>query len=126
MTAEIGKKPLVQIVEDDAAVRRSLSFLLQSYGYEVEAHESGQDLFDRGAPAAGCLILDYHLPGMTGLEVLGRLRAMGRSTPALLITGKVEQSIRQNAASIGIVALLEKPFEDDALVAAIEKAMASA
>lgn len=63
-----------------------------------------------------CLVIDYHMPGMTGIEVVQELQRLGRSFPTILITGLSDEAIIQNALSAGIMAILEKPPPDDVLM----------
>lgn len=112
--------PKVFIVEDDEAVRDSLRMLLQSYGLEVEDYACAAD-FARGyRPGGGeCLILDQHLPGVTGLDFLACCEGAALPLPAILLTGQGDGSIRDRADALGVCAYLEKPVPEDILLAAI-------
>lgn len=112
--------PQVFIVEDDEAVRDSLRMLLQSYGLEVEDYACAAD-FARGyRPGGGeCLILDQHLPGVTGLDFLACCEGAALPLPAILLTGQGDGSIRDRADALGVCAYLEKPVPEDILLAAI-------
>ena len=114
----------VYIVDDDAAVRDSLTVLLETYELEVEAYES-LGAFTRGYrphPRA-CLILDHHMPNVTGLEFLASPEGHALSLPAILITGQNDREIRAQAIEIGVIAFLPKPIASDALIAAIGSAL---
>jgi FixJ family two-component response regulator len=111
---------VVAIVDDDRAVLDSLKFLLEVMGYEVAIHASAEAfLNDRGCAhrtGPSCLILDQHMPRMTGLELAQTLRDDGDEIPILLITGSPSPAIAARAAQLGIVDVLEKPPEETDLV----------
>ncbi len=115
--------PAIHIVEDDAAVRLSLAFLLEPSGYRVLTYETPDEVLEHDQLAAGCLVLDYHLPGMNGLDLLDRLRRRGVALPAILITGSLDPAMRRRAEEAGMTAILEKPLERGALLAAIGRAL---
>jgi two-component system, LuxR family, response regulator FixJ len=105
------------VVDDDASVRDSLSVLLAALGFEVFAYSSGDQLLaDDRRHGAGCLIVDQHMPEMDGIEVLSALRGEGIDAPAILITGRLDPGIVARAASIGMTAILEKPFPTTRLI----------
>ena len=113
----------VDIVEDDDAVRDSMRALLESYGYNVREYPSGADYLHRDDTAVSdCLIVDYHMPDMTGLELLEDMRVRRDYTPALILTGHNEPLLERRLIRAGVVKLLHKPIHDDELVAAIEEA----
>lgn len=97
--------------------------LLESYGYEVSGYASAKDFLARTADGAECLLVDHHMPGMTGLDLLEHLRAEGDRTPALMITGRLLPEMEPRANRIG-VRLLQKPVADEELVRWIEEARA--
>jgi two-component system, LuxR family, response regulator FixJ len=99
------------IVDDDAWVCDSLSAVLDAYGFETLAYGSGAEfLADERRRQLGCLIIDHHMPGMDGLEVLAALHREGVSVPAILITGRLDTGIPERAGKLGVIAVLEKPF----------------
>ena len=116
-------KPVVVIVDDDPAVRSSLAFSLQTEGFSVRSYASGMELL-RGCPTAetGCLVIDYQLPGMNGLDLLAELRRRQVAAPAILITTHPSAAVRERAAATG-VALIEKPLLGDALFQEIHAAL---
>jgi FixJ family two-component response regulator len=115
---------VVAVVEDDAAVRSSLRFVLEIEGYAVRLFSEPLDLLSASAlPACECLILDYKLPNMTGLGLLGELRRRGVDAPAVLITSHPTSQLQEQAKQAG-VALVEKPFLDNVLIDEVRKAIA--
>jgi two-component system response regulator FixJ len=117
----------VLVIDDDDTVRDSLCVLLQARDYSVADFASAQDFLARRDSLHGdCLLLDIHMPGMTGIELIKALRERGDSIPAILITGRTDASIQAQAKSVGASALLDKPVATARLFAAIEEAIASA
>jgi two-component system response regulator FixJ len=103
---------IVGIVDDDPAVLDSLKFLLEVIGYQVSTYDSAGAFLGDGATDPACLIIDQHMPGMTGLELAQTLRNDGDSIPILLITGSPSPAIVARATQLGIVNVLEKPPEE--------------
>lgn len=115
---------LIAVVEDDARVRIALDRLLQSCGYAVLSFGSG------GAFLAAvdqheidCVVLDLHMPGMSGFEVQECLAAQGRAIPVVVITGQDSRAARQRTLAGGASAFLCKPVDREALTSAIESAI---
>ena len=114
------------VVDDDDAVRRALQFLLEMEGFAVETFASGEALLLRAPPVGpGCMLIDERLPGVSGLDTLRQLRARRIELPAILITSHPKPGLREAAARDG-TPILEKPLPAEALVTAINKAMANA
>ncbi len=111
---------MVNIIDDDDAVRDSTRALLESYGYEVRDHASAEQFLRDDGARPECLLVDQHMPGMTGLDLLEHLRAKGDRTPALMMTGRSDPSLEPRATRIG-VKLLHKPVPEDQLVSWIEQ-----
>ena len=111
----------VAVVDDDHAVRDLLRFLLEVLGYPVEIFASAAEFLRANVRHFACLILDHHMPNMTGLELAGRLRADGAVIPILLITGSPSPTISARAATLG-VKVLDKPPSDEALIDFIDAA----
>ena len=111
-----AQKHLVFIVEDDDEVRASTRTLLEASGYAVREFASGEDVITSGdAATAGCIVLDYNLSGMTGLDLIKQLRAEGVQTPAIMVSGNGKQ-LAEAAAKVGVAAVLRKPLSAEALV----------
>jgi two-component system, LuxR family, response regulator FixJ len=116
---DIRNRP-VAIVDDDPAVLESLKFLLEVAGHPVVVYASAAKfLEDRGARPT-CLIVDQHMPAMTGLELVARLRGSPADLPAMLITGLPSPAIVARAAQLGIGKVLEKPPAEAELLGFVE------
>ena len=90
--------------------------LLEASGYAVREFASGEDVIASGdAATAGCIVLDYNLSGMTGLDLIKQLRAEGVQTPAIMVSGNGKQ-LAEAAAKVGVAAVLRKPLSAEALV----------
>ncbi|MBH1999512.1 MAG: response regulator [Sphingomonadaceae bacterium] len=115
----------IYVVDDDEAIRRSLSFLLRTSGFAVELFEGGLSFLKAaGALAPGCVLLDVRMPDMDGLEVQRELRARGVMLPVVIMTGHGDVDMAVAAMKAGASDFIEKPFEKAALLACIEAARA--
>jgi FixJ family two-component response regulator len=113
-------------VDDDAAVRLALGRLLRIAGYEVGSFESGAELLESlAARPPDCLILDVHLPGLSGFEIQARLRSCGFDPPAVFITAAEDPGLADKVKEAGGVRLLRKPFSNEVLVEAVTAALRS-
>ena len=113
----------IHIVDDDDAVRDSMRALLESLGFAVHAYSSAIDFLNRGGERPkGCLLLDLHMPAMTGIDLLERMRSKGVSLPTIVITGRGDPILRERALRSGALALIDKPVTDEALLGAIDRA----
>ena len=116
---------VVHVVDGDLAVRRSLSFLLASDGLPVRLHESASAFLERvGELSAGCIVTDVRMPGIDGVEFLRRLKAHGITLPVNVMTGHADVPLAVEAMKQGAVEFIEKPFDDDLLLAAVRSALA--
>ena len=110
----------VLIVDDDAAVRSALKFALEAEGLEVRLYDGSTALLaDVDLPRHSCLVVDYRMPGMDGLELIDALRTREVALPAILITGRAGRDLRSRAAKSGVCHVLEKPLSDGALIESI-------
>jgi two-component system, LuxR family, response regulator FixJ len=120
-------KPVVHVVDDDAAIRRSLERLLASADFTPVSYETPVAfLAAASGRLTGCVLLDVWMPGMDGLEVQARLRRMGVLLPVIIMTawGDVQTAVR--AMKAGAIDFIEKPFDDEVLLSAIEASLAPA
>ena len=125
-TPPVAPEWQIHLVDDDAAFRRSLVFLLESMGWPVQAHASAADYLDAGLPAleqTGCLLLDVRMPGMSGLELQQALIARGCHLPIVFITGHGDVELAVQAMKRGAFDFLEKPFKDQRLLDVVSAAL---
>ena len=116
----------IHVVDDDAAVRHSLEQLLGSMGFATVSYTTpGAFLLAAPHLLGGCVLLDVKMPGISGLEVQARLRAIGFVQPIIVITGQGDIQTAVLAMKAGAFDFLEKPYEDEVLLAAIEAALAA-
>ncbi len=114
------------VVDDDADVRGAVALLLRTAGHEVEACASGEELLARLEPgSAGCILLDLRMPGMSGLEVQRDLLRRGMNQPVVFLSGHGDIPIAVRAVQAGALDFLEKPFRDEQLLAAVDRAVAA-
>jgi two-component system response regulator FixJ len=106
----------VAIVDDDDAVRDSLRFLLELIGHPVATFGSAAEFLKAEIHRLACLILDHHMPEITGLELAEQMRAAGVGIPILLITGAPSPAIVTRATEVGINRVLEKPATEEDLL----------
>lgn len=119
-------EPIVYVVDDDAAVRDALRVLLESYGMMVEDYGSIAEFSREYDPRRrACMILDLHLPGISGLDYLAS-RPSPCELPVIMITGRADAWSRIRAERMGVLAFLEKPFSDEALLANLRAALGRA
>jgi len=114
---------VIVIVDDDAAVRKSLKFSLEIEGFSVRAFSDGRELLDQKEfPSCGCLIVDQNMPDMQGIDLIAVLRQRHISAPAILITSHPSAALKARAANDG-VPIVEKPLLGSALIDAIRSEM---
>lgn len=116
--------PTVFVVDDDDAIRESLSFLLEAEGFRVETYDSGADFLARYRPQRpGCLLLDVGMPGMSGLDVQQQLAGLGIGIPIIFMTGRGDSEMARKAATAGAFAFFNKPPEVAMLTARLREAL---
>jgi two-component system response regulator FixJ len=118
----------IYVIDDDDAVRRSLGFLLEGAGFSARTYAAPAEILAEagaqdGAFAAGCLVTDIRMPGMNGLELVRHLRAAGVELPVIVITGHGDLPLAIEAMRAGVIDFLEKPFDDEALLTAVRRAL---
>ena len=115
---------VVLVVDDDAAFRESLTNLLRSVGLRVEAFNSAQAFLDRKpSKGPGCVVLDVRLPGLSGLDLQKRLAEEAFGHPILFVTGHGDIPMSVQAMKAGAVEFLTKPFRDQELIDAVQRAL---
>ena len=117
----------VYVIDDDAAMRDSLNFLLDSAGFDVTLFDDALAFLD-ALPGLGfgCVVSDVRMPGLDGIELLKRMKAQQSAFPILIMTGHGDVPLAVEAMKLGAVDFLEKPFDDDRLTAMIESAIRQA
>ncbi|MBX3535904.1 MAG: response regulator [Xanthobacteraceae bacterium] len=116
----------VYVIDDDDAARDSLQFLLETAGLHAQTYETATAfLKNLPSPGSGCIITDVRMPGMTGIELLKTLKARAFPLPVIVITGHGDIPLAVDAMREGAADFLEKPYNDDALLQSIERAVAS-
>jgi len=113
----------VYIVDDDEAVRDSLRLLLESNDIEIRDYRSADDFLQADAADMACLLLDLHMPGTSGLELLRLLRARGMMLPVIVVSGRRDGALDADVRAAGATAILSKPFDDKVLLELLQKAL---
>jgi FixJ family two-component response regulator len=117
------------VVDDDRQVLRSLRFLFETEGFQVRTFESASGLLSDPALSSlpwqqnACLVLDYRMPGINGLDLLACLRDREISLPTVLITGDPDETIDRRAAKAGVIRVFHKPHFDVDLVEGVRQAL---
>ena len=115
-------KPLVHLVDDDEAIRHSASFMLRLAGYRVQTHVDGVSFLDKlDGLETGCVLLDVQMPRMNGIAVQKALNERGSEMPVVVLTGHGDVSVAVQAMKAGAVNFVEKPYEKQVLLKAIEE-----
>jgi len=117
-------KPTIYVVDDDVGVLGSLRFLLEADGFCVRTFRSGGAALS--APHSGdvdCYVIDYKMPDINGIDLVGQLRSRGIDTPVVLITGYPDKNIATRAEAIGVKHVMRKPLLDDSLIKHIRGAI---
>jgi two-component system, LuxR family, response regulator FixJ len=117
-------KAIVHVIDDDEAMRQSLAFLLGTVGMEVQTYESAVAFLDVAPTVkAGCVITDVRMPGLSGVDLLRQLQERKLGIPVIVITGHGDVPLAVEAMKIGAIDFLEKPFDDEALLASVRSAL---
>ena len=114
---------IVHIVDDDDGVRDSLRFLLESEGLTVQAYPSAQALLDTDLPRRGCILTDFRMPGLDGLQLQSQLQARGIGLPVIVMTAFAEVPTAVRAMKAGAMDFLEKPCDPALVVDAIQRSL---
>jgi len=118
---------LVHVIDDDDAVRQSLAFVLQTARMAVRTYESA-NAFLSALPGIepGCIVTDVRMPGLSGIDLLRRLNELKVGMPVIVITGHGDVQLAVEAMKVGAADFIEKPFDDEVLLAAVQSALSSA
>ena len=114
---------IIHVIDDDAAVRDSLAFLLETADLTARTYESAIDFLAEPERPAGCIVTDVRMPDMTGIELARRLRESGSVEPVIVITGHADVPMAIEAMRAGVVDFIEKPFDDEVLLASIHRVL---
>ena len=117
-------EPVIHIIDDDEAIRDSLTFLLDTANFKVRAYDSAEAFLARlDGLEPGCIITDLRMPGMSGMDLVQRLKDSGAAIPVIVITGHGDVSLAVEAMKAGVCDFIEKPFDDNAIFAALNLAL---
>ena len=126
MIQRVSRPFLIAVVDDDLSVRESLESLLKSVGFQVHTYSSAEEFIDSPRlTAANCLILDVKLDGMSGPDLQRELKAAGHGVPIIFVTAHETEALRARVIADGAIDCLMKPFNDESLLAAVERALGS-
>lgn len=115
---------LVHVIDDDPAVRDSLAFLLETANLSPRTYDSAVDFLEAlPEVTSGCVVTDVRMPEMTGIELVRRLKGQGFRLPIVMITGHADVPLAVEAMKAGVADFIEKPFDDEVLLAAIHAAL---
>jgi len=124
-TSDHTPEPAVHIVDDNAAVRDSVRWLVEQVGLPARCYASGSEFLAAWTPAmAGCVVLDIRMPGLSGLDVQQRLVEISADLPIIVITGHGDVPVAVRAMKSGAFDFLQKPFGDHALLDSVNAALA--
>jgi FixJ family two-component response regulator len=118
------REPSVYVVDDDAAVRRSTGVLLETAGLRCRAYESAEAFLADAEPAMrGCAIIDLHMPGMNGMDLVAKMRREQFILPMLVVTGTGSVPVAVEGMKLGLFDFLVKPVDPDVLLSKVQAAM---
>jgi FixJ family two-component response regulator len=118
--------PLVYLVDDDSAVLRAFARLLQAWGYRSRTFASAQEFLEscqEDSAGPDCLLLDVHMPGLSGVELQADLLRRDKSLPVVFLSGHLDAALRASALASGAVDFLQKPIDAEDLLRAVERAV---
>jgi two-component system response regulator FixJ len=117
-------EPVIHVIDDDEAVRDSIAFLLETAGLSVRTYDSGLTFLSAADTPPGCIVTDVRMPDISGIELVRRFKGAGRRDPVIVITGHADVPLAIEAMKAGVADFIEKPFDDEVLLAAIRAAVA--
>jgi FixJ family two-component response regulator len=120
----VSEQFMISVIDDDESFRTALVGLLRSLEYKAQGFTSAVEFINSGEErSCDCIITDYCMPKMSGLDLIELLIARGSTVPVIMVTGRPEPRLEARAAASGAVCLLIKPFEDDTLIGCLERAL---
>ena len=122
----MSSAPIVSVIDDDVSVLKGMARLCRAWGFTVRPFTSGQQFLEHvrsESDEIGCVVLDVHLPGMSGLELQAELASAQLEIPIVFVTGAGDETLRSRALADGAVAFLEKPFDQAELLRAVHHAL---
>ncbi len=120
----MSKANVIHVIDDDAIIRDSVALVLARNGYCVQTHDSAPEFLDRvDADSTACVITDVCMPGMSGIELLAKLKDRGLVFPVIIITANADVPLAVEAIKRGAFDFIEKPFDDEGLLAALRDAL---
>ncbi len=120
----MAKSHVISIIDDDPSVREATQSLIRSLGYDAQVFASAEEyLQSDNLNVSSCLITDLHMPGMSGTDLQDRLIAEGYQIPIIFVTAYYEDRIRDRVMHAGAFGFLRKPFNDESLIACLDKAL---
>ena len=121
----MASEPVVHVIDDDDSAREALAFLIDCAGFQVRTYDSALVFLESLAGMEqGCIVTDVRMPEMSGVQLIGRLKALGVADPVIVITGHADVPMVIQAMKAGVADFLEKPFSDDTILRAIRSALA--
>lgn len=119
-----SERTLVHVIDDDEALRNLSTFLLRTAQIEARAHASAAAFLEKlPETCLGCVITDVRMPGLSGIDLLKRLKELKIDVPVIIITGHADVPLAVEAMKFGAIDFLEKPFNDDVLMASVKSAL---
>ena len=117
---------IVHVVDDDEAMRDSMAFLLRAGNFQVQTYAAARDFLEALPQIkAGCVVTDVRMPGMSGIELLQRLRELKVSLPVIVVSGHGDVPLAVEAMKTGALDFIEKPFDDDVFLRAVRTALSA-
>jgi len=120
----LAKSHVISIIDDDPSVREATQSLIRSLGYDAQVFASAEEyLQSERLNDSSCVITDLHMPGMSGTDLQDRLIADGLQIPIIFVTAYYEDRVRDRVMDAGAFGFLRKPFNDESLIACLDKAL---